>query len=589
MALSQDVLLEELRKLMTQRESGALSGEDFERYAAALLSGSASPMDMPPPQTGLEDHPQATVDRPPQRRTPAWTATPTAVPTVAATPPRAADSTVAPPLSSVPETPSTSSNRASGTARSAVPGLSTTANHSTAGSNLWSAAPGPGTAASRPDPERPARESVAGPPSARNGWERKSSWAAKPEAPTEEPQRPPSRESGRRLLRRAVDPYSRLSSDHPTTTPSPRAKTESEPCAPEAAGGPDLRASEGATGDRSTTAFAAVPTTAPAPARVVENGARRNGNGKGRLLRRSSRSVSRSEPIAAETQQTAAMTLRPDAAGSALSDVTRGTVSAPAGTQLTDGRGQHLRSKERPSFTATPNAELSAESAEADEEPATGSTVESDTAAAEDNAPTAQETINEMAVLERTRSDPLDGTNMAEVFEDIEQSIEPPAPPQNASPRGRPAASSWVFQPERLVESPAPMGEEETTTAEVDVAAGPPVTPRAPRGHKKTGKHSQQKKRHDKHVATVVEEVSPRAEAPADALELDEGPLPASYWDLSRRILPEVRPVGDDDGTPGIAPFSYWDLSNRVLAPAPESDGEAQLDPEGYWSRSIKE
>ncbi|HAM03279.1 MAG TPA: hypothetical protein DCQ30_13800 [Acidimicrobiaceae bacterium] len=78
-------------------------------------------------------------------------------------------------------------------------------------------------------------------------------------------------------------------------------------------------------------------------------------------------------------------------------------------------------------------------------------------------------------------------------------------------------------------------------------------------------------------------------EVPAQRVaEREPGPLPTSYWDTSRRILPELRAVGDDDDG-RLAPFGYWDLSQRELAPLPESDEEPELDREGYWSRSIRD
>jgi hypothetical protein len=644
MALSHDVLLEELQKLMVQRESGALSGEEFEQYAAALLSGSVPPSETPHPRSVMEARPQSTMERPPRRQSTAWTATPTSVPTVAAEQPPPADPTDEALSGSVPTARSPRPKRTRGTAWSAVPGPNTTPNQSSPGSNLWSAVPASGTTAAPPDPARPDLalpdpaladlatpdhatpdlatpdlatpdlEPVAGPSRGLNGQGRKSAWAAQPQAPTEAPQLPSRRERGRRRLRRGVDPDSKLVSDHPPTAPSPEVKTGSEVAAP-AANGPGLSARAGVARNRPTSAFTALPTAAAGSTPVVKQAAPPKGKGKGRLLRRASRpAVRSSESVGVDALHGETAILPPQAAEPGPPEVTPNAETAVE-TKSTDGLGERRRSRGRLSFSAIPNADTSEESAEAEVPEETsvfaqqtipdvleatelivsesaGSMVEAGAVAAEEDAPIALEKIEELLVPEGAGSDLVDETATAEIAGEFRLSIEVsaeelPAPLQGAPSRDFPAASPWVFQPDPVAEVPGPAPKAETTKSEVSSLA--PAESRAPRRHRKTGKHSQQKKRRDKHAAAVIEEVPPQAEVLTIEPERDEGPLPASYWDHSRRILPELRPVGDDDGAPGIAPFSYWDLSNRILAPAPESDDEAQLDPEGYWSRSIKE
>ena len=622
MALSHDVLLEELQKLMVQRESGALSGEEFERYAAALLSGS-TPTAMPPPRPADEARPQSMIEKPPQRQTSAWTATPTAVPTVPAQAPPDANPTAEASSGSVPTPPPPTPSRAR-TTWSAVPGPSTTANQSSPGSNLWSAVPASGISAAPPElappnvapPELapPDLEPLAAPSRDLNGRGRKSTWAAQPQGPTEEPRFPPSRERGRRRLRRAVDPDSKLVSDRPRAALSPEVKSGPDMSAP-AAGEQHLSGTADPVLARPTNAFTAVPVATTDSGPVVEQPGPPKEKGKGRLLRRALRPAVRSSgsvEIKPPPLETPILPLQ--APGLAPSEV------APAAetvveTKPTDGRGEHHRNRRRPSFSATPNSDTSAESAEAEVPEATsavaqptlpdpletaepiaseaaGSKFESGALGVEDNALIAPANIEELLVPETMGSDLPEQTAMADVSKDFKLSIEVSAEERSARPEGvpamdLPAASAWVFEPDPVVEAPGPAPGAEITTA--DVSSSAPAEPRAPRRHRKTGKHSQQKKRRDKLASTVIEEVPPRAEVLTVEPEREEGPLPASYWDLSRRILPELRPVGNDDGAPGIAPFSYWDLSERVLAPAPESDGEAQLDPEGYWSRSIKE
>lgn len=561
MALSQDILLEELQKLAVQREAGAISGEEFERHAAALLSGSASPTGSPPRDRSLSAAPQSAVETPSTRRAPSWTATPTSVPTAIA--PR----TVSPqPTTPEPPDPTAGAavHRPSRTGRSAwsaAPTPGTTPNYSAPAGNLWSDVPGPVQPAAAPAPEpddtqRPAR----------NGQVRKSSWAAKPETVTDEVPAPAARGRSRRRSGRSVEiaPASPSVSSETPTRPPDREGDGVSGVVPGA--GLEPRSRSGILAERPTSAFAAVPAALPEPAASSDPEAppvKKPKQSRRRFGRRDTRSM---PSIEALVEAPALDTVVPES-DSRRRETTSVATEVSAQTEPPFVSTDDRRLWGRSSFAAKPETRA-------------------DSSALEDAVPETKLPL--IAALEAAPG--VSPDVVAEADLQVETSFEEPQPAAEVTPLEVPAASAWVVEPEPVIEIPpdpiAPVGQRLGQER-----AEPTDIERRSRGrHRKTGKHAKTRRRREEHASVTASE-QPLLEDDLPVLDVvipDAGSLPKSYWDHSRRILPELRPVGEGDDGHRVD-FSYWDLSERELAPLPESDDQPELDRQGYWSRSIKD
>lgn len=567
MALSQDVLLEELQKLMAQRDSGALSGEAFEQHAAALLSGSEPP---PPPARQV---PTAEPEKPPARRPTAWTATPTGVPS--ATP--LAPNTLAPqtqggsgtsPAAAPPEP-----SRPRRNAWSAAPLVGTAPNHPAANGNLWSAVPSP--ASTVPPPEV---EPEPGPAKNGSGHVRKSNWAAQPQSGTDAPQAPAAPERTRRRWRRDADAQARPASEPAAPPPNPPVTAKQESVAVPPAGA-DHEVNVSPVRQRSRSAFSARPGTPSEPV-----AAESVPKGKPVLRRRGSKPPAPAERASTVPETDKSQPPSPEALRPAPPHPTSGNGTTPEPT-ATDSKVERAEVPKRPTGKRLRSSSMFAAKPLAEHVDAPPSAALTEGLASgplgpmSPPEPIVSDIVKDIAV-ERTGADKAALPPEVEMPQPSASTLDPlPAP----TARG---ASTWVVKPEPLAE-PAHLVPDEPKVKEPAPLA--PAERRASRGRRKVGKHSQNRRRHDNHVVTV--EASPPTApeiASEQAVEFDPGPLPKSYWDHSRRILPELRSVGEDDEGHKVD-FSYWDLSERELAPLPESDDEPELDREGYWSRSIKD